>query len=189
MQKDETIAHGKIIAPCNTNGEARTLDKTGKSWLINSASIWAGPAALAVGDVTAATPQIFPVARSEPGPITRSQSMLGYGHLGTVRPLPVSLTQQAASVQSTPVEHVGALHGSTGGLDGGGEEKRIQTSTSVKQSVSTPAGVSAVEPGARRILLDTPKTDACSACSEDDVAPGDAEVLRPTVRPPIHFRE
>ena len=89
-------------------------------------------------------------------------------------------------MQSTPVQHVGALHGSTVGLDGGGEEKRrIQTSTSVKQSVSTPADVSAVEPGARRILLDTPKTDVCSACSEDDVAPGDAEVLRPTPANPL----
>ena len=92
LQEDQTIAQGKIIAPCNANGDARTLDKNGKSW-----SIWTGPAALAVADVAATTPQNFLVARSEPGPITRSQSMIGYGHLGTVRPLPVSLTQQAVS--------------------------------------------------------------------------------------------
>ena len=117
LQADQTIAQGKIIAPCNTNGDARTLDKSGKSWLINSTSIWTGPAALAVGELTATTPQIFPVARSEPGPITRSQSMIGYGHLGTVRPLPDSLTQQIASVQTTPLQHVGTPSGSNGGHD------------------------------------------------------------------------
>ena len=78
LQADQTIAQGKIIAPCNANGDARTLDKNGKSWLINSTSIWTGPAALVVGDVAATTPQNFPVARSEPGPVTRSHSMLGY---------------------------------------------------------------------------------------------------------------
>ena len=54
LQKDETIAQGKVIAPCNANGDARTLDKNGKPWLINSTSIWTGAAALAVGEATPA---------------------------------------------------------------------------------------------------------------------------------------
>ena len=138
-----------------------------------------------VGEAAATTPQLPHAARSEPGPVARSQSMIGYGHLGTVRPLPASLTQQPASVQTTPLQHVDALHGSTGGLNGVSKEKRIQVSTSVDQSVLTPVGMSAVVAGARRILPDTPDTDACAACSEDDVAPGDAEMVRPTTANPL----
>ena len=147
LQADQTIAQGKIIAPCNVNGDARTLDKNGKSWLINSTSIWTGPAALAVGDVAATTPQNFPVARSEPGPVTRSQSMLGYGHLGTVRPLPASMTQQAGSVQPTPLQHVGTPSGPTGGLGAGRSAGDKLTASTDGKVVSTPVGGATVGPG------------------------------------------
>ena len=179
LQADQTIAQGKIIAPCNVNGDARTLDKNGKSWLINSTSIWTGPAALAVGDVAATTPQNFPVARSEPGPVTRSQSMLGYGHLGTVRPLPASMTQQAGSVQPTPLQHVGTPSGPTGGLGAGRSAGDKLTASTDGKVVSTPVGGATVGPGTFHEVAGTPKTEACSMCSDDDVAPGGAEVVRP----------
>ena len=107
LQKDETIGHDKIIAPCNANGGARTLDKNGKSWLINSASIWTGPAALAVGDVKKSANGLrWQRRRDRPRPsyplrVRRWQAAIALLS-ALARPSPLELKLQFCSAIPTP---------------------------------------------------------------------------------------
>ena len=173
LTKNEVVMAGKIIAPCNANGDARILDAGGNTHLINKAWICRHR-----GDSPTASelPIHAPRAQTEPRPFTRLS--------GTV-----FAEMQAIERGQKTVRQMQSMRDASEAMEAAAKMAEltkanalllaeIQRATVERDALraGTPGG-----PGGTKALLvvtPPPDTPGTEISPDDDVAPGDAEMLQ-----------
>ena len=168
LTRDEVVVPGKIIAPCNANGDARVLDHGGNSHLINKSWIFRGGGSTGSSEIS--QPIVgTPRAHTDPRPATRLSSAAW-------------ADMQAIKQGQSAVVEMRQLHETSLAVKAAARMAELTRANAALLAEIQRASVErdTLAASVLQSAFQRPDTPCTEASFEEDVAPGDGEVVQPS---------